>query len=262
MLGLRSAADTSKAGVESEVKVPSKGLPGWRATGRGVRGIVMAIEVTTKDCSSLSDTEFAEMAEMEAIDRKDTRIGVLSKQADAWVLISHARREEELQGFLYSSLERIGGTPALVIGLASIAGGQPSVMRALMHNQFHKARMAFPDEDVVVSARINCAPPLAAFSELDGVRPWPDTRVNGEERAWGRRLAARYKTISYDDRTMVATADGPPLLFDLSPEAGEVHDPVLESCELFVACEDGVSFVIAWGWALAEFLDLFQQPVR
>lgn len=230
----------------------------------------MAIEVTTKDCSSLSDAEFAEMAELACNDHMEA--GLLSKQADDWVLISQARRDGDLQGFIFSTLERIGGTPALIIGLGLVEDAQASVLRAVMHDQFHKARMAFPDEDVVVSARMRSHGALAAMGDLQDIRPWPQTRVNGEERAWGRRLAARYKTSSYDDRTMVGTGAGPPMVLDYtaglkgkaSVGAGDQRVGLtMESVEVldqFRPCSDEAKFLVVWGWALAEFLDDFQQP--
>ncbi len=223
----------------------------------------------------MSDAEFAEMAELACNDEFEA--GLLSKQADDWVLISQARRSGVLQGFIFSTLERIGGTPALIIGLGLVEDSQASVLRAVMHDQFHKARMAFPDEDVVVSARLRSHGALAALSDLQDIRPWPQTRVNGEERAWGRRLAARYKTSSYDDRTMVGKGAGPRLVLDYvagtDGEAGAGGAVIgastgadgrqttsVEIIDQFDPCRDGARFLVVWGWALAEFLDDFQQP--
>ncbi len=218
----------------------------------------------------MSDAEFAEMAELACNDHME--VGMLSKQADDWVLISQARRNGTLQGFIFSTLERIGGTPALVIGLGLVEDAQASVLRALMHDQFHKARMAFPDEDVVVSARMRSHGALAALVDLQDIRPWPQTRVNGEERAWGRRLAARYKTTTYDDRTMVGKGLGPRLVLDyvtgveggaIAETSGASESFTTESVEVmdqFDPCNDGTHFLVVWGWALAEFLDGFQQP--
>ena len=233
----------------------------------------------------MSDAEFAEMAELACNDHMEA--GLLSKQADDWVLISQARRNGALQGFIFSTLERIGGTPALIIGLGLVEDAQASVLRAVMHDQFHKARMAFPDEDVVVSARMRSHGALAALVDLQDIRPWPQTRVNGEERAWGRRLAARYKTSSYDDRTMVGKGAGPRLVLDYAAgveaatgagvasvgkgsvdkgsvgkvNGGEgVQADSVEIIDQFDPCSDGARFLVVWGWALAEFLDDFQQP--
>ena len=74
--------------------------------------------------------------------------------------------------------------------------------------------------------------------------------MNDEERAWGRRLSKRYGAVGFDDRTMVATAEGDYMVLDHKPsgsfKCGETFDP-----EGLAARE----FVIAWGWAMAEFLE-------
>ncbi len=216
----------------------------------------MAIKVVTKDCSALGDAELAEMADF-CVATVGHEVGMLSKQAEEWVLVSRAFDGEALGGFLFSTLERIGGTPAVVIGLASIdrSARRDRVLRALMSEQFHKARMAFPDEDVVVAGR---ATTTGAFRALDGladIRPWPDVRANGEERAWGRRLAKRFGTDSFNDRTMVAADEGYQLIIDHDSDANGAHD---DTIGLFaqVAPVDG-QFLIIWGWAMVEMLEQY-----
>ena len=51
----------------------------------------MAIEVETKDCTQLSDAELAEMADICAEGPSRFEAGLLSKQAELWVLITLAR---------------------------------------------------------------------------------------------------------------------------------------------------------------------------
>ena len=48
----------------------------------------MAIEVETKDCTALSDAELAEMADICADGPSRFEAGLLSKQAEEWVLIT------------------------------------------------------------------------------------------------------------------------------------------------------------------------------
>lgn len=212
-----------------------------------------SIEVITKDCTALSDAEMGEMADLSAAGA-GWEVGFLSKQAESWVLVSQAFSDGVLQGFVFSTLERIGGTPALVVGVLSVGRrrSRSAVLNALMHEQFHKARMAFPDEDVVVAMQMVTADPLEAFTALSDVRPWPETRANGEERAWGRRLAKRFGAISFDDRTMVALVEGDRLAADHESLKTVRHAELFEPCR-----DDAQRSVIVWGWAMAEFLDDF-----
>lgn len=214
----------------------------------------MSIEVTTKDCAALGDAELAEMADLTA-PSIGWEVGALGKQAEEWVLVSQAERNGKLCGFMFSTLERIGGTPAMVIGLAAAPAGKngTSALRALMNEQYHRALMAFPDEDVLVSGRVIEPGGLEAFEKVADLRPCDGVRVNGEERAWGRRLSKRYSASSFDDRTMIARGDGDRMVIDHEP-AGETRPcESLDNCD--VAAGD---FVIAWGWAMAEFLEKFR----
>ena len=47
-------------------------------------------------------------------------IGALSKAKEDWVLVTTARIDGKLHGFTFSTLERIGGTPCVLIGLMSV----------------------------------------------------------------------------------------------------------------------------------------------
>ena len=51
----------------------------------------MALEIETKDCTALSDAEISEMAELVTGENVHFDVGHLSKQRDAWVLITHVR---------------------------------------------------------------------------------------------------------------------------------------------------------------------------
>jgi len=217
----------------------------------------VAIDVLTKDCAGLGDADFVEMADLVATS-VGWEAGMLSKEAEEWVLASQAYEKDKLRGFMFTTLERIGGTPALVIGVASVARlkQRSSILKALMHESYHKALMAFPDEDVIVASRIVEPGPLETLAELSDVRPWPDERVNGEERAWGRRLSKRFGAVSFDDRTMVAKGDCERLVFDHTSLKKCQAATILDGCDV-----DGGEYVIAWGWAMAEFLEEFQKPV-
>jgi hypothetical protein len=218
----------------------------------------MAISVETKDCTQLSDAELAEMADICTDGPAGFEAGLLSKQAEAWVLITMAREGTSLRGFSFCTLERIGGTPCVLVGCASIkrTSKRDAVLRALMTDQFRRAVLAFPDEDVLVGTRFPFADGFEAFRTLEDIVPRPGHRATGEERAWGRRLAKRFGIDNggYRDRDFVAEGDNSfPLSFDhesLKPEAldGEV-------VALFgdLDRERGDSLV-AFGWAMAEDL--------
>ena len=104
-------------------------------------------------------------------------IGELSKAKEDWVLITTARIDGKLHGFTFSTLERIGGTPCVLLGLMSVkrTSKRDQVLRGLMGEAYHRALMAFPDEDVVVGSRFVTADALEAFKELDEVTPRPGT---------------------------------------------------------------------------------------
>lgn len=215
----------------------------------------MTIHVLTRDCSSLGDAEFAELADLSARS-SEWPVGLLSKVSEEWVLVSQATDGGELRGFTFSTLERIGGTPALLIGAACVGRvrNRASVLRALMHDQYHRALMAFPDEDVIVTCRMKNASPFEALADLKDCHPWPDTSPGGEERAWGRRLAKRFGVADFNDRTMVATGGHHQLTFDHQSLRATPAAP------LFEECSEG-EFAIGWAWALAEFLAGFAQPL-
>jgi hypothetical protein len=217
----------------------------------------MAIEVTTKDCTQLSDAELAEMADICAEGPSRFEAGLLSKQAEAWVLVSLAR-ESGLKGFSFCTLERIGGTPSVLIGLASVkrTSKRTSVLRALILDQFRRAVLAFPDEDVLVGTRFAGPSGYEAFKSLDDIVPRPEHRVTGEERAWGRRLAKRFgiDASAYDDKTFAATGDGTfPLALDHESLEPEKFDPAV--VEFFASIDPARGdSLVAFGWAMAEDL--------
>jgi len=70
----------------------------------------MSIQVETKDCTSISDAELAEMADLCAEREPEFDIGFLSKQREEWVLVTRASEGNKLRGYSFSTLERIGGT--------------------------------------------------------------------------------------------------------------------------------------------------------
>jgi hypothetical protein len=218
----------------------------------------MALGVTTKDCTALSDAELAEMADLCAEGGLAHEIGTLSKQAEEWVLVTQAREGSLLRGFSFSTLERIGGTPCVLMGMAQVkrTSRREAVLRALVADNFRRALMAFPDEDVLVGCRFCDASGFEAYRQLSDIVPRPGYRASGEERAWGRRLAKRFgvEADAYDDKTFVVTGEGNlPLVFDHeSTRPGELD---VEVVGLFEGIDPGRGdCLVAFGWVMAEEL--------
>ncbi|MDH4148664.1 MAG: hypothetical protein OEY23_26215 [Acidimicrobiia bacterium] len=186
-------------------------------------------------------------------------IGVLSKQAEAWVLITLARRAETLVGYSFCTLERIGGTPSVLLGCAAVArtGDQAAILADIMSDQYRRAVLAFPDEDVLVATRMARPDAFAAFELLEDIIPRPGHKASGEERAWGRRLVKRFgiEATAYDDRAFVVRGDGTPgCTMDHLATADVEHAADVAA---FFEQIDGANgdVLIAFGWAMAEFLD-------
>ncbi len=216
----------------------------------------MSIEVETKDCTALNDTELAEMADLCAERSPRYDVGFLSKQREEWVLVTRAREGAKLRGYSFSTLERIGGTPSLLIGLGTVdrTARADTILRALMADTYRRALLAFPDEDVLVGTRLLCAEGFRAFAGLSDVVPGPGRKATGEERAWGRRLAKRFGAEHrIDDRTFVLGGDGGDCGgFDFGGPKVKVD----EGLHIFfegVEVENG-DRLVAFGWAMAEDL--------
>lgn len=215
----------------------------------------MAVDVESRDCTAVSDAELEAMADLCADGQNPFTVGFLSKQTELWVLLAEAREGSRLRGFVFSTLERIGGTPVVILGAGSVArtSRRSTVLQALVAEQLHRAVMAFPDEDVLMGVRINDPSTFEVFKVLTNVIPRPGHDANGEERAWGRRLAKRYRVGAgaYDARTFTATGDGGlPAVFDYESPRPERIDPALVDLMAPVQRSRGDS-LIAVAWATA-----------
>ena len=211
----------------------------------------MPLEVTTTDAISLTDADLDEMGSMGgAFD-----IGSLSKAKEEWVLATSARIEGKLHGLMFSTLERIGGTPCVLIGMLSVRrhSKRDTVLRGLMHEAYHRALMAFPDEDVVIGSRFVLPDGLDAFEKLDEVTPSPGTRAVGEERAWGRRLAKRFGVDSKYDAQAFVAKKGQSGFLDFESSKPEKLDSAIVGMFGPVNASRGDA-MIAYGWTMAEDL--------
>jgi hypothetical protein len=183
-------------------------------------------------------------------------IGALSKAKEEWVLSTVCRIDDKLHGFTFSTLERIGGTPCVLLGLMSVkrTSKRDTVLKGLMTEAYHRALMAFPDEDVVVGSRFVSAEGLEAFKQLDDLIPRPGHRAVGEERAWGRRLAKRFGVDAhYDELSFVVKSHGQSGFLDhesLKPEKTKA-----DVAAMFATVDQKkAGSLIVHGWVMAEDL--------
>jgi hypothetical protein len=214
----------------------------------------MAIDVETKDCTALSDAELSDMADISASGSAGYDVGVLSKARDEWVLVTQAYEDQKLAGFAFCTLERIGGTPCVLLGMASIRRGPggDAVLEGIRGDELRRAVLAFPDEDVLVATRLVSPAGYTLFTPLEDVVPRPGHKPTGEERAWARRLAKRFGAEGrVNDRTFVVEGNGdvPGILDYENGVPDEAVSPFFDGFD----GERGDTLIV-FGWAMAEDL--------
>ena len=212
----------------------------------------MAIQVDTRDCAALTDADLDDMASMGGV----FDIGVLSKAKEDWVLCTTARVDGKLHGFSFSTLERIGGTPCVLVGLLSVkrTSKRDQILKGLMGEAYHRALMAFPDEDVVVGSRLVRPDALDALKQLDEMIPRPKHRAVGEERAWGRRLARRFGVDgNYDEQTFTVKSNGQSGFIDHESSKPDKINPDAAAMFAAVNAAKGGALIVH-GWTMAEDL--------
>ena len=212
----------------------------------------MSLVVKTKDASALMDTDLDELASMGG----SFGIGAISKAKEDWVLFASARLDDKLHGFMFSTLERIGGTPCVLLGMLSVKGTskRDQILQGLMSEAYHRALMAFPDEDVVVGSRFVDSDALEAFKSLTEMIPRPDHRAVGEERAWGRRLSKRFGVErAYDEQSFIVKSAGQAGFLDHeSTKPEKINADIAAMFDNVPANKGGV--LIVHGWTMTESL--------
>ncbi len=210
------------------------------------------VKIATRDASALTDADLDEFAAMGGA----FGIGAVSKAKDSWVLATTAYDGKTLAGFMFLTLERLGGTPCVVMGLVSVkrTPKRDVALKGLMTEAFHRALMAFPDEDVVIGARFVTAAGLEAFGPVTSIIPRPKYNAVGEERAWGRRLARRYAIEpQYDPATFIAKANAQSGFIDYEPVKKPKISPEVQAFFKGVNVAKG-GVLIVHGWTMAESL--------
>jgi hypothetical protein len=212
----------------------------------------MSVEVETRDSSSLTETELEDLAQMGG----SFGIAAITKAKEDWVLFTAASINGKIQGFTFSTLERIGGTPCVLLGMMSVkrTAKRDAVLKGLMTEAYHRALMAFPDEDVVIGSRFVAVDGLEAFKAVTGMIPRPSHRAVGEERAWGKRLARRFGVeAGYDEQSFIVKQHGQSGFLDhesLKPEKAPTD--LADQFKSVNKAKGGV--LIVHGWTMAESL--------
>lgn len=213
------------------------------------------MDIESRDSASLKPAELDELGQILSAVGLPLSDELLDHQVEQFPLIALGTSDEELQAFLFGSLERVGGTPSILWGLGAGRRGRTAgpAMKALVSELYRRAAISFPDEDVLVAARIAHPSIYSLMTSLTDVVPRPKYMPTGEERAWGRRLARRFGCDGrYDDRAFRVAKNGSP-------------EPVTDGSTLkgggkavieLLGAPDPTSgeFVIVFGWAVAEVL--------
>ena len=152
------------------------------------------MDVESRDSVSLKPAELDELGQLVSGVGLPLHDEQLDGHVEQFPLVAVAEFEGEIQGFLFGSLERIGGTPCILWGLGGVKRGKSArqSLDGLVAELYRRAAISFPDEDVLVAGRVAHPSAYALFAVLDDVCPRPKYSPNGEERAWGRRLARRF----------------------------------------------------------------------
>lgn len=180
----------------------------------------------------------------------------LERQVERFPLVVLTSVDEDLCGFLFGSLERIGGTPCVLWGLGASLGSRraSSSLKLCVEELYRRAAISFPDEDVVVAGRFADPAVYSLVASLDEVVPRPGYKPTGEERAWGRRLAKRFACDGqFDDRSFVASGGGQPAPLVNPGSAKLTTKPATAELLAGIDPQAGDS-VVAFGWAMAEKL--------
>ena len=126
-------------------------------------------------------------------------------------------------------------------------------LKALLHDQYRRALLAFPDEDVLLGTRLLSADGFRAFTGLTDIVPRQGYKPTGEDRAWGRRLAKRFGCDArYDDqafRVQPGKCVEPVLDASTVKGGGKAATTIVGTCD-----PTRGEAVIAFGWATADAL--------
>jgi hypothetical protein len=218
------------------------------------------MNVESRDSVSLKPAELDEFAQLLAGNGLALTDAQIDLQIEAFPLAVVAMADGEVHGVMLGSLERIGGTPTILWGLGVARKGKhgPAALKAMTGELSRRAAISFPDEDVLVATRLSQPSCYTLLSSYANLVPRPGYVANGEDRAWGRRLAKRFgiEANHFDDRGFtVAVKSRKPTCVPIL-DASAVKATGGAKVVSLVGDLDATrgKAMIAFGWAVAEEL--------
>ena len=217
------------------------------------------MDVESRDSVSLKPAELDEFGQLLAAVGLPVTDDELDRQVEQFPLVVLAHHDGELQGLLLGSLERIGGTPSILWGAGVARKNKlaPTTLRVMTGELSRRAAISFPDEDVLVATRLHKPSAYTLLQTYADVVPRPGYTPNGEDRAWGRRLAKRFGfDANFDDRTFRVALKGRKIPCVPVLDAGGIKATGGTKIVSLVGELEATrgQALIAFGWAVAEEL--------
>jgi hypothetical protein len=217
------------------------------------------MNVESRDSVSLKPAELDEFAQLLAGNGLALTDAQIDLQIEAFPLAVVAMVDGEVHGVMLGSLERIGGTPTILWGLGVARKGKQAApaLKAMTGELSRRAAISFPDEDVLVATRLSQPSCYTLLSSYANLVPRPGYVANGEDRAWGRRLAKRFGLEPhFNDHEFTITVKGRkptcvPIL-DASAVKATGGSKIVSLVGELDATRGKA--MIAFGWAVAEEL--------
>jgi len=213
----------------------------------------------SRDSVSLKPAELDEFGQLLAANGLPVTDEELDRQVEQFPLVVVAALEGEAAGYMLGSLERIGGTPSILWGVGAARKGRNAAgaLQAMTAELSRRAAISFPDEDVLVGTRIAQPSAYTLLARFTNPVPRPGYAPNGEDRAWGRRLAKRFGIDGhYDDRGFRVAVKGrkPPVVPVLAASTIKATggSKIVSLVGEIDPCRGQA--MIAFGWAIAEDL--------
>ena len=114
------------------------------------------MSVESRDSVSLKPAEIDEFGQLLLAAGLPISDEELDRQVESFPLVVLDTTGGEVQGMMLGSLERIGGTPAILWGLGATRKGKQSsaTLKSMTGELTRRAAISFPDEDVIVATRL------------------------------------------------------------------------------------------------------------